>query len=91
MQKQFFRPWHQYWIFRSNGVTAYAEFDVYSQGKSQKHQYPAGFTSRNMGKSDLWIAATAVVTNSTILTNDNDFDHLNNVFMPVFSLSKDLS
>ena len=67
-------------------IEMYASIDNYSQGKSKTHKYPKGFTAKNMGKNDLWIAATAVVTNSTILTNDNDFEHLNGVFTPVFSL-----
>ena len=71
-------------------VDAYAEIDNYSQGKSSVQLYPSGFTSKNMGKNDLWIAATAKVTNSTIITNDNDFDHLKGVFVNVFSLNKDL-
>lgn len=71
-------------------INAYAEIDNYSQGKSTTHVYPAGFTSKNMGKNDVWIAATAHVTNATILTNDNDFDHLKGVFCDVFSLNKDL-
>ena len=29
-----------------------------------------------MGKNDVWIAATAQVTNTIILTADKDFDHL---------------
>ena len=72
-------------------IEAYAEIDNYSQGKSATHAYPAGFSARNMGKNDLWIAATAKVTNSTILTNDNDFDHLNGVFVTVFSMNKDFT
>jgi predicted nucleic acid-binding protein len=71
-------------------IQAYAEIDNYSQGKSKTHKYPKDFSSKNMGKNDLWIAATAKVTNSTILTNDNDFDHLHGVFITVFSLNKDL-
>ena len=31
---------------------------------------------RAMGKNDLWIAATAMATDSTLLTTDRDFDHL---------------
>lgn len=71
-------------------INAYAEIDNYSQGKSITHTYPKGFSSKNMGKNDLWIAATAKVTNSTILTNDNDFEHLKGTFVEVFSLNKDL-
>lgn len=29
-----------------------------------------------MGKNDLWIAATALAEGATILTADQDFDHL---------------
>lgn len=31
---------------------------------------------RKMGKNDVWIAATARITNATLLTTDTDFDHL---------------
>lgn len=71
-------------------ITAYTEIDAYSQGKNLTKKRPSGFSSKNMGKNDLWIAATALVTNSTVLTNDNDFDHLNGVYIKVFSLNKDL-
>jgi predicted nucleic acid-binding protein len=36
-----------------------------------------------MGKNDLWIAATASVLDATLLTTDNDFDHLQNEFLQV--------
>jgi predicted nucleic acid-binding protein len=32
---------------------------------------------RRMGKNDLWIAATTMVANATLVTGDGDFDHLN--------------
>ena len=31
---------------------------------------------RQMGKNDLWIAATARATGATLLTTDRNFDHL---------------
>jgi tRNA(fMet)-specific endonuclease VapC len=34
-----------------------------------------------MGKNDLWIAATAHVTGATLLTTDEDFDHLDPAFL----------
>ena len=71
-------------------IDAYAEIDCYSQGKPSTIKSPTKFSSKNMGKNDLWIAATAKVTNATVLTNDNDFDHLKDVFISVFSLNKDL-
>ena len=47
--------------------------ELYSQGKLAS----VDFTPRNMSKNDLWIAATAYVTNATLVTTDKDFDHLN--------------
>ena len=35
----------------------------------------------DMGKNDLWIAATARVTTATLLTTDKDFDHLHETFL----------
>lgn len=57
-------------------IKAYAEIDAFSQGKLSGATYPPQFSSRNMGKNDLWIAATAYATNSKLLTLDRDFDHL---------------
>ena len=51
---------------------AYARIDAYSQGKLGS----VTFSARNMGKNDLWIAATAYVTESQLITTDKDFDHL---------------
>lgn len=34
-----------------------------------------------MGQNDLWIAATAHITGARLLTTDNDFDHLQDVFL----------
>ena len=62
-------------------VAAYVELDTYSQGKHSNKS--SGLTARNMGKNDLWIAATAMVTDSTLLTSDKDFDHMNGVFISV--------
>lgn len=51
-------------------LPAYIEIDVYSRRQGIK-----------MGKNDLWIAATARVTGATILTTDQDFDHLNGTLL----------
>ena len=40
-----------------------------------------GDSSRNMGKNDLWIAATASITNSKLITSDKDFNHLNGKYL----------
>jgi predicted nucleic acid-binding protein len=67
-------------------VQKYAEIDIYSQGKDKNRNYPKGFSAMNMGENDIWIAATAAVTSSTLLTTDKDFDHLNTVFIPVIRI-----
>lgn len=59
----------------------YALVDTFSQGKLQKGK--KRFTARNMGKNDLWIAATASVLGATLLTTDKDFEHLNGIFLKV--------
>lgn len=64
-------------------IEKYAEIDAYSQGKHPSIKLPTGMTSRNMGKNDIWIAATGSVLKATLLTIDHDFDHLNSVFLQV--------
>jgi tRNA(fMet)-specific endonuclease VapC len=48
-------------------LDAYADIDAWSRANG-----------RRMGKNDVWIAATAIVTSTTIRTTDKDFDHLDN-------------
>ena len=55
-------------------IEAYAEIDHASR-------YPASGSSREMGKNDLWIAATAKVTGAHLLTTDKDYDHLDGVHL----------
>ena len=62
-------------------IRQYAAIDAFSQARHPLHV--SSFTARNMGKNDLWIAATASVLGATLLTTDADFDHLNGVFLPV--------
>ncbi len=60
-------------------INKYAEIDAFSQGKLESK--PLRISSRNMGKNDLWMAATASVLNATLITLDHDFDHLRNEFL----------
>ena len=60
-------------------IEKYAEIDAFSQGKLESRS--VNFTARNMGKNDLWIAATASVLNTKLLTTDKDFNHLNGGFI----------
>ena len=60
-------------------VKKYAEIDAFSQGLLPK--IPLGRSAVNMGKNDLWIAATTSILNGTLLTTDNDFKHLNEIYL----------
>ena len=53
-------------------IRRYAEIDAYSQCKNPTRPNPPGMTSKNMGKNDIWIAATGSVLNATLLTTDHD-------------------
>ncbi len=66
-----------------NIIKKYAEIDFYSL-KIQK-------SPRKMGKNDLWIAATSAVLNSTLITTDEHFDHLDNNFFKVEYIDQKLS
>jgi tRNA(fMet)-specific endonuclease VapC len=57
-------------------ASLYARLDAYSQGKLRGQPLPVGMSARNMGKNDLWIAATALYLDLPLHTADNDFDHL---------------
>lgn len=57
----------------------YAKIDAYSQGLLDSTPLPKGMSARNMGKNDLWIAATALFFNANLRSGDSDFDHLANL------------
>lgn len=60
-------------------IKMYAEIDVYSQSKHPTLRLPT--SARKMGKNDLWIAATTAVHNAILLSTDNDFNHLDGLFI----------
>ena len=66
-----------------NLLKSYIAIEAYSQGKHPTLNLPQGLSARNMGKNDLWIAATAHALNATLLTTDKDFSHLDDVFCKV--------
>ena len=69
-------------------IHAYAEIDAFSQGKLPNR--PLGLSSRSMGKNDIWLAATAHIGQFKFITTDNDFDHLNGVFIDLLKLSPNI-
>ena len=64
-------------------MQAYRDIDTFSQAKHRTLKNEVGFSSRNMGKNDLWISATTLVTGASLVTTDADFLHLHNVFFDV--------
>ncbi len=65
-------------------LESYVNIDAFSQGKtSAPNGRMLNNSSRNMGKNDLWIAATAYALDADLLTTDRDFDHLNGLFFNV--------
>jgi tRNA(fMet)-specific endonuclease VapC len=68
-------------IHSEDVIQCYAEIDAFSQGKLPNQK--AIFSAKNMGKNDLWIAATASVLSVTLLTTDNDFTHLEDHFIQI--------
>jgi predicted nucleic acid-binding protein len=60
-------------------IDKYAEIDAFSQGKILEK--PLGDSARNIGKNDLWIAATASALQLELITTDDDFNHLKNDFI----------
>lgn len=62
-------------------INRYAEIDAFSQGRLNGRV--SKFSARNMGKNDIWIAATASVLDATLLTTDSDFDHLDKEFLKI--------
>ena len=63
-------------------IQGYVEIDSYSQNKGSI-PLPQGISSRNMGKNDIWIAATAYILEAELITTDRDFLHLDQVFFKV--------
>jgi tRNA(fMet)-specific endonuclease VapC len=66
----------------------YAEIDAFSQRKLVGR--PFVDSARNMGKNDLWIAASASLIGATLITTDRDFDHLQGEYLEVVWLDPKL-
>ncbi len=59
-------------------IEKYVEIDVFSQKQrgNRKEDSP-----RNMGKNDLWIAATSSILEFRLITTDKDYDHLQDEYL----------
>jgi predicted nucleic acid-binding protein len=68
-------------------IDRYAEIDAYSQNELPDRELDK--SDRNMGKNDVWIAATASVVDATLITTDGDFDHLDGEFLDCIYVDPD--
>jgi predicted nucleic acid-binding protein len=70
-------------------IDRYAEIDTFSQGKLAGR--PLLMSARNMGKNDIWIAASASILDLPLITNDADFSHLDPAFLTVHKVNFSMS
>jgi len=65
-------------------LECYKLIDCYSKNKlpDLTGNYKGG-SHYIMGKNDIWIGATALILNGTLVTTDKDFDHLHQVILNV--------
>lgn len=69
-------------INRQPILNAYARINVWTHGGSVVDQpAPPPKPAVSMTDNDLWIAATAHVTDATLLSTDRDFEHLHSVWI----------
>ena len=64
-------------------LNTYIDIDAFSQRNHSDYKHYGFKTPRNMGKNDLYIAATASLLNLSLVTTDGDFDHLHQAFLNV--------
>ena len=62
-------------------LNTYIDIDAFSQRNHPDYEHYSFKTPRNMGKNDLWIAATASLLNLSLVTTDSDFEHLHDNFL----------
>jgi tRNA(fMet)-specific endonuclease VapC len=72
----------------NNIVRLYADIDAYSQGKHPELKPPKGMSARNMGDNDILIATTGTKMNASLLTVDQDFQHLDGIFLNVIYIDQ---
>lgn len=68
-------------------LNTYIQIDAYSQRNHPDYELYPFKTPRNMGKNDLWIASTASLLNFKLVTTDNDFNHLENIFLSIIKIT----
>jgi predicted nucleic acid-binding protein len=68
-------------------IDAYTHIDAFSKRKAKdKNGILLNGSAKNMGKNDLWIAATAYALDIPLMTTDSDFDHLDEIIMEIIKI-----
>jgi len=68
-------------------LDAYSNIDAFSKRKiADKNGKLLNGSAIKMGKNDLWIAATALALDISVITTDGDFDHLNGTMINVMKV-----
>lgn len=67
-------------------VDLYVEIETYSNKTNTKRQVTG--SAITMGKNDIWIAATAAMTGSKLITSDKNFAHLDGEFFDVIIIER---
>ncbi len=70
-------------------LDAYAKISAYSRNRHKSLKLPKHFPARDMGKNDLWIAATAAAIEAPLISTDKNFEHLDGVFLDVIFIDQD--
>ncbi len=76
-------------IENSDILNAYVQISAYSRNRHKSLRLPKKFPVINMGKNDLWIAATAAAGQLPLITTDKDFLHLDGKFINLIYLDQD--
>ncbi|WP_423924766.1 PIN domain-containing protein [Candidatus Palauibacter sp.] len=73
-------------------VHAYALIDAWTRGTAVDSPgvAPPPKPARRMGKNDLWIAATAHTAGAALLTADEDFRHVDGVWLKLLLVDQNL-
>lgn len=77
------------YIDRNDLTLRFSEIDAYCQNKHSAN--PPGFSAIKLSDNDIWIAATASLSNSTLITTDKDFIPLDKVFINLLHVDQTLN
>jgi predicted nucleic acid-binding protein len=87
--RETFKRFHTLPIENRDILNAYVQISAFSRNKHKSVRLPKKFPVSNMGKNDLWIAATAAAGQLPLITTDKDFFHLDGKFINLIFIDQD--